>query len=317
MIGSDGNLYAWGYNADGELGDGTDTGPEVCSITILPFGTEQNPCSTTPVKVSLPSGVSPTAISGNYNGGSAIGSDNHIYAWGRGNLGDGCSCGSSTPVVVSLPTGSSPVSLGQGPFSATVYAIVNAPNFAPTVTTQPTSQSVMAGQNATFTAAASGLPAPTVQWKVSTDGGATFSPVTGATTDTLTIPGTTTAENENEYEAVFTNIAGSATTNPATLTVPPPSAPTIITQPGNQTVNPGQNASFTAAASANPTATAQWQISTDGGTTWSDLFAPTTSNTTTLSGPVYATFENGWEFRAVFTNGLGSATSNPATLTVP
>jgi predicted secreted protein len=116
---------------------------------------------------------------------------------------------------------------------------------------------------------------------------------------------------------VFTNIAGSATTNPATLTVPPPSAPTIITQPSNRTVNPGQNASFTAAASANPTATAQWQISTDGGTTWSDLFAPTTENTTTLSGPVYASFENGWEFRAVFTNGLGSATSNPATLTVP
>ena len=31
-------------------------------------------------------------------------------------------------------------------------------------------------------------------------------------------------------------------------------------------------------ASANPTAKAQWQISTDGGTTWSNLFAPTTEN---------------------------------------
>jgi alpha-tubulin suppressor-like RCC1 family protein len=317
MIGSDRNLYAWGYNADGELGDGTDTGPEVCSLTIPPFGTEQNPCSTTPVKVSLPSGVSPTAISGNYDGGSAIGSDNHIYAWGRANLGDGCSCGSSTPVVVSLPTGSSPVSLGQGPFSATSYAIVNAPNVAPTVATQPTSQSVMAGQNATFAAAASGLPTPTVQWKVSTDGGITFSPLSGATTDTLTIAGATTPENGNEYEAVFTNGSGSATTNPATLTVIPPVAPTITTQPSNQTVIPGQHASFTAAASAAPTAKAQWQISEDGGTTWTNLFGPTTENTTTLSGPVYATFENGWEFRAVFTNGLGSATSNPATLTVP
>ena len=39
-------------------------------------------------------------------------------------------------------------------------------------------------------------------------------------------------------------------------------------------------------------------------------------NSTTLSGPVYATFENGWEFRAVFTNGLGSATTNPGILTV-
>lgn len=105
----------------------------------------------------------------------------------------------------------------------------------------------------------------------------------------------------------------SATTNPATLTVPPPSAPTIITQPGNQTFNPGQNASLTATASADPTATAQWQISLDGGTTWSDLFGPTTENTTTLSGSVYATSENGWGLPAVFTNGLGSPTTTAAT----
>jgi predicted secreted protein len=309
-IGSDGHLYAWGNDGSGQLGNGGTTD------------------SSTPVLISLPSGVTPKAVAAGSGTGAAgsggaayaIGSDGHLYAWGNdsgGQLGDGGNTDSSTPVLVSLPAGSTSQKLATEPGSASGYAIVNAPNVAPTVTTQPISQTVTAGLSATFTAAASGFPAPTVQWRVSTDHGVTFSPVPGATTDTLTIPATTFAENGNEYEAVFTNGSGSATTNPATLTVPPPVAPTIITQPSNQTDNPGQNASFTAAASANPTATAQWQISTDGGTTWSDLFAPTTSNTTTLSGPVYATFENGWEFRAVFTNIAGSATTNPATLTVP
>jgi len=314
MIGSDGNLYAWGYNGDGELGDGTTTGPDTCTITVTfpESGTEQNPCSTTPVKVSLPSGVSATAISGNYDGGTAIGSDHHMYAWGRYNLGDGCSCGSSTPVEVSLPTGSTPVSLGQGAFSATGYAIVNAPDVAPAITTNPANQSVYAGLPASFTAAASGFPTPSVQWQVSTDGGITFSPVPGATSDTLSIASTTFAENGNEYEAVFSNgTSPDATTNPATLSVMPDAKPAITTDPLNQSVYAGNTATFTAAASGTPAPTVQWQVSVDGGSTWID----TMLTTTTISGMPTA-FLNGWEFRAVFTNLAGSATTTVATLGV-
>jgi hypothetical protein len=43
--------------------------------------------------------------------------------------------------------------------------------------------------------------------------------LSGATSTTLTILGTTVAMNGNEYHAVFTNVAGSATTTNATLTV--------------------------------------------------------------------------------------------------
>ena len=74
------------------------------------------------------------------------------------------------------------------------------------------------GQTATFTAAAAGNPAPTVQWQVSTDGGTTFADVTGATSDTYPSrppPG----ESGDEYQAVFTNVGGSATTTAATLTL--------------------------------------------------------------------------------------------------
>lgn len=100
------------------------------------------------------------------------------------------------------------------------YAIVNAPQVGPAVTTQPASQTATESAPATFIAAASGYPAPTVGWQVSTDGRATFSQVSGATTGTLTIPNATLAQNGDEYEAVFTNVAGSATANPAMLTVP-------------------------------------------------------------------------------------------------
>ena len=95
---------------------------------------------------------------------------------------------------------------------------VNAANTAPTITTNPADTSVAAGATATFTAAASGAPTPTVQWQVSSSGGA-FTNVAGATSTTLSITDTTMAMSGNKYQAVFTNSAGSATTSAATLTV--------------------------------------------------------------------------------------------------
>ena len=98
-------------------------------------------------------------------------------------------------------------------------------NVVPTVTSQPSDQTVTAGQTATFTASASGSPAPTPQWQSSSDGGSTWSiltnaaPYSGVTTTTLTVSGTTTALSGTQYRAVFTNSSGTATTNVATLTV--------------------------------------------------------------------------------------------------
>ena len=98
-------------------------------------------------------------------------------------------------------------------------------NVAPTVTTQPSNQTVTAGQTATFTAAASGTPTPTVQWQVSSNSGSTWAnltnaaPYDGVTTTTLTVTGVTTALNDAQYRAVFTNSVSTATTSAATLTV--------------------------------------------------------------------------------------------------
>ena len=87
------------------------------------------------------------------------------------------------------------------------------------MTTNPINRSVTAGTSVSFTAAATGNPTPTVQWYVSTDGGATYTIIAGATGTNLTLTSTTTSQNGYRYRAVFTNSVGSATTTAATLTV--------------------------------------------------------------------------------------------------
>jgi hypothetical protein len=67
-----------------------------------------------------------------------------------------------------------------------------------------------------FSAAASGAPAPTVQWQVSTDGGTTWNSVSGGTKTTLSFAATL-SENGWKYRAVFQNPGGSATTRVVTL----------------------------------------------------------------------------------------------------
>jgi len=121
----------------------------------------------------------------------------------------------------------------------------------PTITTQPVNQTVTAGQTATFTAAATGSPTPTVQWQVSTDGGVTFSNVSGATSTTLSFT-TALSQSGNRYRAMFTNSAGTATTTAATLTVnsgpPPPPSGTVTVQNTNSNlcIDTGGSTSFTA-----------------------------------------------------------------------
>ncbi len=106
--------------------------------------------------------------------------------------------------------------------SNTATLTVNPPNIVPTFTTQPVSQTVTVGTAVTFTAAATGTPAPTYQWrKNGVD-------LVSATNATFRIDSAGTA-HAGTYAVVATNFAGSATSNPATLTVnapptPPPSS---------------------------------------------------------------------------------------------
>ena len=91
------------------------------------------------------------------------------------------------------------------------------------VATQPTDQTIAAGGPPLSLTASSTDNSDTVQWEVNSGSG--FVNVTnggvysGATTGTLTITNATTALNGQQYEAVFTNSAGSFATSPITLSV--------------------------------------------------------------------------------------------------
>jgi alpha-tubulin suppressor-like RCC1 family protein len=179
------------------------------------------------------------------------------------------------------------------------------------VTRQPANTTVEEGQNATFEASASGRPAPTVQWQTSANGGSTWSNITGATSETLTIVGAKTTLSGHQYRAAFTNTAGKTNSEAATLTVQ--KAPAVTKQPTSVAVNEGQSASFEATASGFPTPTVQWELSNNGGASWSTIPGATSTKYTIESTVVS---ESGREFRATFTNAAGFARTSAATLTV-
>jgi len=153
-IGSNGNLYAWGQNGYGQLGNGTTTDSWTPVEVSLPGGVQPKAIaagladsialgsngnvyswgdnsfeelgngstasdSTTPVKVALPAGVTATAISAGQYHSMAIGSDGKLYAWGYnvdGQLGNNSKTTPTKPVVVSMPTGVSATEIAAGGF---------------------------------------------------------------------------------------------------------------------------------------------------------------------------------------------------------
>jgi GH25 family lysozyme M1 (1,4-beta-N-acetylmuramidase) len=92
---------------------------------------------------------------------------------------------------------------------------VEVPAIAPLITANPQPQTVKLGTNVTFTATASGLPAPDYQWKLNgTD-------IVDATNSSYVIA-FVAATNTGNYSVVATNPAGSATSSDAELALLPP-----------------------------------------------------------------------------------------------
>jgi hypothetical protein len=214
-----------------------------------------------------------------------------------------------------MQTGNFPVTVmasnGVGSPAAQSFTLIVGQATAPSVTLDPVDQSIHLGDPVSFTAAATGVPPPSVQWQVSVDDGTTWINISGATSTSISgVP--PLFLNGWEFRAVFMNFVGSATTGIAKLTILPAVAPVVTLSPVSRSVSLGSSVTFTAAASGDPTPTVQWQISVDRGATWVNVSGATS---TSFSG-VPPLFLNGWEFRAVFTNDGGSAATNAATLTI-
>jgi hypothetical protein len=179
---------------------------------------------------------------------------------------------------------------------------VNPAPASPTITTQPVSQTVTAGQTATFTVVAAGTAPLSYQWQK--NGVA----ISGATSSSYTTPATTTSDSGSTFAVVVSNTAGTVTSTAATLTVnPAPVSPTITTQPASQTVTAGQTATFTVVASGTAPLSYQWRKNGVA------ISGATSSSYTT---PATATSDSGSTFSVVVSNTAGTVTSSAATLTV-
>ncbi|WP_327421823.1 immunoglobulin domain-containing protein [Streptomyces sp. NBC_01230] len=232
-------------------------------------------------------------------GGSGVGAYAFAHFSSAGG-GGGASFGPAGTLFTTATNG------GNG--SVTISYTASTP---PVVTGQPKDQTVKAGEDASFTATASGDPAPTVQWQRRSGDNAAWVDIPGATTSTYTLVKVTGADNGSQFRAVFTNTAGTATTQSAILTVNTP--PVITGQPKDQTVKAGEDATFNATASGGPAPTVQWQRRRGDNAAWVDIPGATTSTYTLVK---VTGADNGSQFRAVFTNPAGKTATQSATLTV-
>ena len=179
----------------------------------------------------------------------------------------------------------------------------------PTITQQPASLTLLAGQGASFTVAATGTAPLAYQWQRN------GVDIAGATTTVYTVAASVLADSGAAFRAVVTNLAGSATSNAAILTVTV-AAPvlTITPQPADASVVAGTSATFTVGGiCSSGTLNIQWQRSANAGASWADI-AGAKATTYSLASVIG---DNGAQFRAQLDcGGQSGAPSNAARLTV-
>jgi len=187
---------------------------------------------------------------------------------------------------------------------------------AVTITGNPSDQTICEALNTSFSVVAVGTA---FQWQVSSDGGATYTNVTnggvysGATTATLTLTAVTPALNNNRYRCVVSN--GSCTPGTSTAAVLTVNTfPIISAQPQNITICEGGAATFNVTATTGVGVLSyQWQVSTNGGTTYTNITGATAASFAQTAIPLG---QNNYRFRVIVTAGCGSVTSTAAILTV-
>ncbi|MEO7524325.1 MAG: T9SS type A sorting domain-containing protein, partial [Ferruginibacter sp.] len=182
------------------------------------------------------------------------------------------------------------------------------------ITSQPANSIVCTGNDANFTVgAATSTTTVTYQWEVSTDGGTTYVPIPGATSQALTVTAVTSAMDGNLYHVILSNgCTTSLVSGAATLTVA--ALPVISASPVDASACENSTATFNVTATGNGLSY-QWQESTDGGTTFTDLNGQTAA---TLSLTGVTTSMNNNQYQVVVSSSCSAfgIASSPAVLTV-
>ncbi len=160
----------------------------------------------------------------------------------------------------------------------------------PIVNTPPANVTVCEGQNTSFTVVNSGLAPFTYQWQLSTNGGSSWSNLSnggvysGVDATTLNLSAVPFSLNTYQYRVVITNSCGNTTSVAATLTVNQPPQITAYSPPSFvNNVCALSNTGFGVTATGTGLSY-QWEISTDGGTSWNNVL-----NDANYSGATAAT----------------------------
>lgn len=184
--------------------------------------------------------------------------------------------------------------------SGSVSLTVNAAPVAPSITLQPAAQSVTAGASVSFSVSAAGSGTLSYQWKKNS------APIPNATSATFTI-GTVSSDDAAGYSVVVSNAVGSVTSVIVSLSVSAaPVAPSITVQPVWRIVNEGSSVSFTVQATGSGPLNYQWKKTTI-------LISGANSSTLTIPN---VTMADAGLYTVTVSNGVGSASSTPALLTV-
>jgi type II secretory pathway component GspD/PulD (secretin) len=119
--------------------------------------------------------------------------------------------------------------------------------FPPSITAQPASQTVVSGNNTTFSVTAGGTPPLNYQWYFN------GSAIAGATDANYSILGVT-ASNEGSYTVVITNSYGSVTSSNMTVVASTPNPPAASAVSANESHTVAASSETAGASTANPPA---------------------------------------------------------------
>ncbi len=261
-------------------------GPVAPSITVQPADQSINAGQTATYSVTA-TGTAPLSYQWQKNGAAIAGATSASYTTPAETTADN---GATFAVAVSNSAGSV--------MSRAAHLAVTAA--APSITTQPADQSIRAGQTATFSVVASGAAPLSYQWQK--NGAA----IAGATSVSYTTPAETTADNGATFAVAVSNSAGSVMSRAAHLAVTA-AAPSITTQPADQSINAGQTATYSVTATGTAPLSYQWQKN------GAAIAGATSASYTT---PAETTADNGATFAVAVSNSAGNVMSRAAHLAV-
>jgi hypothetical protein len=191
-------------------------------------------------------------------------------------------------------------------------------NANPVISMQPSNAVVCEDGITQFTVSATGTGL-TYQWRENGSNISNGGVYSGATTSTLTLTGVTSALNTRAYDVVITGTCSNVTSTPvAVLTVH--EKPEVTSHPSASVICEGSNTTFTVNAGVTTSPAYQWQVSTDGGASYSNVIDGGIyggATTATLSLTAAPLTNNGYLYRAVISGTCSpNATSNGALLTI-